>query len=135
LAARLGLPQPIAPTEVPFPQLDLERFEVEQTLRAELLSQISATALSKDSRAIGELVRRIGRAEYQRDFDEMQRLSAELARLVRTQLRTQHEAELLGLRALQASLLADALLGWDGRAAPTSEQIELAGGLLHRLRD
>ncbi len=135
LAARLALPQPIGPTEVPFPRVDAQSFEVEQARRAELLSDVRVAGLPQDSRAIGELVRRIGRAEYQRDFDETQYLAAALTKLVRTHLRAQRESELSRLRALQAALLADALLGWDGHTPPTSEQIELAGGLLHRLSD
>jgi hypothetical protein len=78
-------------------------------------------------------VRRIGRAEYQRDFDEIHHLGVALTKLVRAQLAAQQELELLRLRALQASLLANALADWNGKSPPTSEQIELAGGLLHRL--
>src|SRR5690606_24911180 len=76
LAARLALPQPIAPSKVPFPQLDARSFDAEQLQRADLLSAVSTAALPKDLRSIGELVRHIGRAEYQRDFDEIHHLGA-----------------------------------------------------------
>lgn len=85
--------------------------------------------LSRNVRVVGELVRRVGRAEADRDAAEVTRLRGELERAAASVLQRDGDEPLLKLRALQTELFVDAVRSAE-RSGRTSEELRELGGTL-----
>jgi hypothetical protein len=120
VAARLGLPQPIAPQTPPLPQLDQTRAVQEAQEHATLFAQAQSEALPHAVRAVGELLRRLGALEARlaagaRDVSEHDSVSRELTHSARRLYAAGRASELLRLRALQTQLFLRAAYEVAGR--------------------
>jgi len=126
LSALLVVPRDVPPELVPPPRID--RPEQRQAADVETRRAESARAgLPLEIRSVGEAVRRQGRAAYAAPELSTQ-VSAQLRRLGAEALAHQGPERLLELRALQTELFMAAIASRP--AEPSSEAIELAGGLL-----
>ncbi len=134
LAVRLGLPGPVEPAEVPFPTLEAALLEAQLAERQRLRTGARAHRLPLSVRAVGELVRRAGRAEAARDADGLSALKLRLRRQV-SAVRTESQVErLLELRELQTELFESAVSQWDGSEEVPSELLELGGGFAQHMQ-
>jgi hypothetical protein len=140
VSARLALPQPIAPTQVPLPAIDAAaaQREAEQHLRS--YSSSVRQPLSLQVRAVGEWVRRLGALEAQLDRtraaergesrESHAAASKELKARARALVESGQGKALLELRALQTELFLQALVQPEQAGVGLEE---LAGSLVQRL--
>ena len=133
LALALVLPRPAATAVLPLPQVDAEARDRAEQQAAAARARARARPLPFAVRAVGEAVRRYGRAEVTRDPPQ---ISSALAHLRRTvQLAREHPPELLlQLRAVQSELFLDALRAWEEGGQRTPELAELGGSFLDGAR-
>ena len=120
----LALPRPVAPVELPLPDVDRgEERLAEQRIR-ELVSWATAEPLPFLVRAAGETFRRFGGAEAKGETSEAAVLATDFARRV-SEARARHgDRAVLALRAVQGDLFLRAVRTGDAR-----ERAELGGAL------
>jgi hypothetical protein len=121
----LALPRPVAPCELPLPDVDRVE-EAAATARArELVRAATVEPLPFLVRAAGDTFRRFGAAEAKGDVVEAGNLAVDFERHV-SEARARHgDGPILSLRAVQADLFARAVKTNDIR-----ELTELGGSLL-----
>jgi TolA-binding protein len=100
-AASLAVPHPVAPDELPAPQIDFEAARSAQQTESARAARARQAPLSYAVRAVGELVRRVGISEHRRDSQETNLLRGQLRNALRGAV---DPDELLSLRALQTEL-------------------------------
>lgn len=149
VAARLAVPQPIAPREVPLPSFERATLALEIAEHRARLSSLERTPLPLEVRSVGELVRRFGTAELPpaelspaelgrpaeledtpelgESSDERRHVQRLIERQVQRVLVAGQVEGLLGLRALQTQRFLDAVRRWDGSMPPPQELAELSG--------
>ncbi len=128
VALRLGLPWAVEPMAVPFPQLETSLLQQQQQERSALRDRAHSRLLPLSVRAVGELVRRAGRAEAERNRDAFRVAQGRLSKLVSAALTETQSGGLLQLRELQTELFEQAVLGWDGSMPESDDLLELGGG-------
>ncbi len=127
LSAALVVPRKVEPDSVPPPVID--RPEQRRTFEAERQRfELGRAGLPIEVRAVGEALRRVGRAAFEGSETTSQNRK-QLHRLLDVALERHGPERLLELRALQAELFAQAISQRSGDE-PTSEQRELGGSLL-----
>jgi hypothetical protein len=132
LSAMLVVPRDVPPELLPVPRVDrLEQLrerehDAERAERARMPARLSLAV-----RSVGESFRRYGRAAFSGPETLLQR-QAQLRRLAAEALGQEGPEPLLELRALQTELWRGALSA--GSAEPTSDAVELGGGLLQAAR-
>lgn len=131
LSALLVVPRAAEPHEVPVPELDRR----EQRFQARREAALTASAqLPYEVRAVGERVRRYGRATARGDGEAARGELAALREAVAA-VRGQPEAELLyTLRAAQTSLFLRALTHWETTGTPSEDLDELGGDFIAAAR-
>lgn len=127
LSAVLVVPRKVEPELIPPPVID--RPEQRRELEAEARRAERARAgLPVEVRSVGEALRRLGRATWER-ADAAPQLKAQLRRLAEVAVTRHGSEKLLELRALQSELFARAVRTHSG-GEPALELRELGGTLL-----
>ena len=134
LGVALGSPRPVAPDLVPPPQVDVQELRHRARQRRMLAAQAFRQQLPFDARAVGEGIRRYGRAlaggQMGQGEHEARRLRVSVNRV-----RTAHgDRPLLVLRAVQTELFLGALLHWESRGTLNQDLVELGGDFLAKAR-
>lgn len=132
--ALLGIPRAVVPEELPRPRV-LRPLLVSQLAQERTLVQSAFAGLPRPVRAVGELVRRLGRAEADSDLDAATRLTEELRDATRDAAEQAGGAPLLQLRALQTHLFFRALGEYRATGNPGGDLTELSGNLLSRFHE
>jgi hypothetical protein len=125
LASLISIPRPVQPSTLPVPRVDWREVE-EAALTDEKLAEEAGLGLAYPTRVVGELVRRVGRAEHEADA-ELSKLRAELKQAARTAAQTVGGLELLELRSLQTELFAAAARNWSVSGEITDDLVDLGG--------
>jgi hypothetical protein len=126
LSALLVVPRNVPPELVPPPVVDRLEQRRERALEAGRAKR-ARDGLPSEIRSVGEALRRHGRAAFS-EPELLPQRTAQLRRLAAEVVARGGAERLLELRALQATLLTQALA--QRPAEPPREAIELAGGLL-----
>lgn len=131
LALWLALPRPVAPADVPLP--DVDRRKLTRLIEKDAERSRSATErpLPFPIRRVGELVRRFGAASVTNPGGSRD-LLAELRREFGLVRRTGGPEPLLTLRSLQTTLFLGAVRRWEERQKADRELVELAGNFEHK---
>ena len=127
LALALVMPRPAHDPIVPLPRLDHQEEQRARVRRADALERARRRGLPFSVRAVGEAVRRYGRAETTHDGPQ---LGSALAHLRRTVLLARQDSKaelLLELGAVQTELFLTALGEWEATGKQTAELVELGG--------
>ncbi len=131
--AMVVVPRPTYPQILPLPSVDASRASSRE--REEILLAISVRdgSLDKETRAIGELFRRVGRPPENESRIAGQSLDSLRREVARLRHREASEGILSGtdallrLRALQGQLFLDAVRHWLDTGKPSSDLQELGG--------
>lgn len=140
VAARLAVPQAIAPREVPLPKLEHATLAAELAEHRARLRALEQQPLSLEVRSVGEWLRRLGAAEMEElpgsesSNGERQHAQRSLERQTQRALVTGEFEGLLTLRALQTERFVDAIQSWDGSLPPPRELVELSGRFAEHVR-
>lgn len=134
MAAALAVPRPSIPADLPAPLPDRRALVADHDELAQLAEQARARPLPFEVRAVGELLRRYGKAEASGNSDELGALLADLRRAAGEAARRHPVTELEKLRAVQTELFTAALAAWEESGQPSNELAELGGNLLERAR-
>jgi hypothetical protein len=142
VCARLSLPLAIEPVDVPLPSLDPVRHDAALRLEASRVARTRNEPLSRDVRAVGEFVRRLGTLEAESALpttvqvgadsaasldavrasrQELATLQRDVSRWTRRLLAEGQMESLLALRALQAELFLTAVSLRDTRSPELTE--------------
>lgn len=121
------LPRPTYPQILPMPKVELGELRERERTELARARKVAGGALSWETRAIGEQVRRIGKATAEGAPPDPKQLAL-LRDDVRTELRRKGgEEALLHLRALQAQLFLDAVSDFESTGQPSPELLSLGG--------
>ena len=135
LALALAMPRGAPLEVVPLPTIDRDRLHREQTDDRARAEHAQRQRLPFEIRALGEGVRRFGRAEFDHDRARMGSELAALNRLLAV-ARARHTPQLLlELRALQTALFRSALSDWQSDARAGVDLIELGGSFLESAKN
>lgn len=126
LAVWLALPRPVAPADIPLPDVDRRRLDKTAELEAERVRRVQSRALPFSVRRVGELVRRFGTSSMDPRGGAPEVL-AELRREFRLVRKASGAEALLALRALQTQLFVTAVRRWEAQDRPDRDFVELAG--------
>jgi hypothetical protein len=124
----LALPRASRPMTLPLPRIDRAEAERRNASERELSSQVEATGLPFELRAVGEAVRHFGHSlnhgiDTGHDVDDLrERMNAVVAK--------GQSSLLLGLRAVQTQYFLRALSQFEREGKPNSELEELGGDFL-----
>ncbi|MEN9579400.1 MAG: hypothetical protein RJA70_2409 [Pseudomonadota bacterium] len=129
LVALLTIPRPVALGTLPAPSIAWAEVESQRQKDAELVAELRAQPLPLPVRAVGELIRRIGKSEAAGSGSAD---GEDLTRSVKTALREHGTVPLLRLRALQSRLFLVALAEWQLSGVPGEALHELGGGFVSR---
>jgi hypothetical protein len=130
LALALALPRRSTPDVLPLPTLDRAERNRDSSRDRERARAVLHDPLPFDVRAVGEAIRRYGRAEA--EHDEQRRGSELLSvrRLFEVARRRYGSEPLLRLRAIQSELFERALEVWRKDGSASADLIELGGAFL-----
>lgn len=134
LALALVLPRPVAEAILPLPKVDAAFEAHAEQQKAAARARARRRSLPFSVRAVGEALRRYGRAEVS---DDPPQISGALAHLRRTVQLARQDARaelLLELRAVQSELFLHALRAWEVSGEPSADLVELGGNFTGRAR-
>lgn len=124
------LPRPTYPQILPLPIVSGSDQHAREAIEIDRASKVRNGSLSWEARAIGEQLRRIGKATANGSAPDSKQL-AQLRGDVESALRQEGgEKELLHLRALQAELFLAAVSDFERTGEPSSALLELGGPFL-----
>ena len=135
LGAAVAVPRPVAPEEIPVPEVD--RREQQRALRAEasLADAAEHEPLPFEVRAVGEALRRYGVGEGAQGAPPpgVEQL-VELRSNARAARAKHGDGPLLRLRAIQSRLFRRALHRWETTGSADADLTELGGSFLDKAR-
>lgn len=127
MSAVLVVPRPTPPARVlPSPRIDRQEQRRVLALSEERAARAHAEPLPYEVRAVGELLRRFGRAAAAGDQVASAALGGDLRRAAETARERQGDEALLLLRAVQGQLFLRALERWEASGAASPDDPELA---------
>ena len=148
LLALIVVPRPVAPVDIPLPHIDWEAWGRHQRSTMELVASARSNGLSYSVRVVGELIVRWGRAEYQRDAEQLRQLRGRLDASVERALEAEGSSSLMALRAVQCESFVNVAVRERGKppkaresetpseqSSPPTAWIELGGRLARRSSD
>jgi hypothetical protein len=138
LGLLLALPQSVPPTELPLPLVppaSLESARTREQARAAHLvrrTSESGAGAAYDLRVAGDLLRQIGRADHDKDREQVGVLRDKLAGTLATIRRTPAlgDEALVELRAFQEQAFLRELSRWETTGEASAELVEIAGDFL-----
>ncbi|HEV8247739.1 MAG TPA: hypothetical protein VGP93_18320, partial [Polyangiaceae bacterium] len=134
VSAGLAVPRPTAPSDLPAPESDRRNLALELDEQQELARLARQRPLPFEVRAVGELLRRYGKASVAVHGDTADALLSDLRSASKDALSHHRERELLALRAVQSELFLSALESWEEKPTSSAELDELGGNLLQKAR-
>ncbi len=134
VSALLALPRAAEPDLFPVPLIDVAEATAMRARYAELADRAEREGLPFETRAVGDAVRRLGRALGTRDPDT-EHVERVLDERMRAALSAGQGNALLRLRAVQLRLFLRAVREHDWKKPPSAELRELGGDLPERARD
>lgn len=129
LLALLTIPRPVSLTDLPVPAIDWSAIATTGQKDAELLSELETDPLPLRVRAVGELLRRIGKAEAEQSGSAD---GADLTTAVKNALKEHGARPLLRLRAVQTQLFLTELANWRRSGEASDALRELGGAFVTR---
>lgn len=130
-SALLALPRGAAPDLFPVPLIDVSEEAATRSRYAELADRAEREGLPFETRAVGDALRRLGRALGTRDADA-EHIGRVLDERMRAALGAGQVDALVRLRAVQLRLFLRAVSAQDWSKAPSDELRELGGDLPER---
>jgi hypothetical protein len=130
LAAALVVPRGAEPELVPVPRIDRQELERVSALERQRAREAESEGLSFEVRAVGESLRRYGRADADQDLGEAEQHGRDLRRLALVARAVAGDPPLLRLRAAQTIMFVAALDQWEAGSRDTAELEELGGGFI-----
>lgn len=127
LSVWLSSPRASLPGTLVLPSVDHQALQQRHQLERKRAREAVAEKLPIEVRTVGELFRRVGRAQGEKDSRRAERLLRDLRATTRGVLAAGEEENLLRLRALQAELFREAVERASDEAEPGSELLELGG--------
>lgn len=135
VAAALGVPRPVAQTELPEPLPDRRALSWREADERGFAEEARRWPLPYDVRAVGELFRRHGAASAAGEGERAARLLSDLRDASRVALARHGERALLRLRAVQGELFEQALEAFERSGQSSRELEELGGNLIAKAKE
>ena len=134
MAAALAVPRPSVPADLPTPDVERRMIAFARDEASELAAEAKSRPLPFEVRAVGELLRRYGKAEAAGQRGDLGGLLADLHRAAAAAAAKYPPRELGKLQAVQAELFDAAVRAWE-RGEGTAELDELGGSLRTRAQE
>ncbi len=133
LAAAFAAPRPVEPDAIPLPEVDRLSQRRENEVVDDYAAQARARGLPYDVRAVGEMIRRFGRAAVEGNGTSGSRALATLRNLAPAAAK-KHTEEMLMLRAFQTHSFLNGLEQLQLEGTANDDLLELGGRFLAKAR-